>query len=59
MEIKLEKFEVKSGKNKGKSFDMISFMNGAKYPTKISLAKVKLVLAHKDAIDLVIKRGSL
>jgi len=59
MEIKLDNFIVKSGKNKGKSFPMISFMNGSKYPTRVSLAKAKLVLAHKDAIEFAMKQGGL
>ena len=59
MEIKLDKYEPKKGKNKGKPFDVITFMNDTPFPIIVSLKKVKLVLAHKDAIEFAIKQGGL
>ena len=59
MEIKLEKYVPAKGKNKGKSFDVIALGNDTKFPIMMSLKKVKLVLAHKDAIEFAIKQGRL
>jgi len=59
MEIKLETFEVKSGKNKGKSFPMILFMNDSKFPHRVSLSKAKLVIENLEAIKMVMAQGGL
>ena len=59
MEIKLSNFEVKSGKNTGRSFPMIDFLNGSKRPLRLSLAKCKLILEHREAIGMVCKQVGL
>ena len=59
MEIKLENFEVKSGKNKGKSFPMITFVNESKRPNRISLSKCKMVLANRESIEMVMAQAGL
>lgn len=57
MGIKLSKFSPTKGKNAGKSFDMIEFMNGSKVPTRLSLKKCKLVLENREAIEMVIAQS--
>lgn len=59
MEIKLSTFKVKSGKNQGRSFPMIDFINGSKRPIRLSISKCKRVLENREAIEFAIKQGGL
>lgn len=57
MEIKLVNFTPTKGKNAGKLIPMIEFVNGSKFPTRISLKKSKLVLEHKEAIEMALAQS--
>ena len=59
VEIKLTHFKVKSGKNAGKEFPMIDFVNGSKKPIRLSISKCKLVLENREAIEKIITQGEL
>lgn len=59
MFVSVEQFVPTKGHNKGKPVPIVVLTNGKKYPLRISVNKIKIILQNRESVEFAIKQAGL